>query len=117
MKEKTRMDILIRTTGVTLTETLEATIEEKIGRVEHFAPRAIRARVHVRKVSAHASQRQYLVRVIVELPGNDMSAEQPGPDVISALDLVAGKIERRLSKLKTEQLVRHGHRTPRPGKE
>ena len=111
------MDILIRTTGVTLTETLEATIEDKIGRVEHFAPRAIRARVHVRKVSAHASPRQYLVRVIIEVPGSDMSAQQSGPDVVSALDLVAGKIEHQLSKRKTEQLTRHGHRTPRPGKE
>ena len=111
------MDILIRTTGVTLTEALEEAIEDKIGRVEQYAPRAIRARVHIRKVSAHASPRQYLVRVLVEVPGSDKSAEQAGPDAISAVDAVAEKIERRLRKRKTERLAKRMRRTARPGKE
>lgn len=111
------MDILIRTTGVTLTAALEEMIQGKIGHVEQYAPRAIRARVHVRKVSAHASPRQYLVRVLVEVPGSDKSAEQSGPDVISALDAVAGKIEQRLRRRKTERLAKRMRRTARPGKE
>ena len=100
------MDILIQADGVTLTAELRALVEEKIGRVEDLAPRALRARVRLRKVSAHPSPRQYLVRVLVEIPGADLSAEESGADAVSALDVVAGKIERRARKRKTQRLAR-----------
>ena len=107
------MDILIQADGLTLTENLKGAVEEKIGRVEQYAPRAVRARVRLRKVSAHPSQSQYVVRVLVELPGRDLSAQQIGPEPLLALDIVAEKIERRLRKRKTERLARRDLRNPR----
>jgi len=106
------MDILIQADGVTLTETIRDAVDEKIGHVEQLAPRAVRARVRLRKVSAHHSARQYTVRVLLEIPGADLSAEESRADVISALDVVAGKIERRLRKRKTERLAKRA-RGPR----
>lgn len=103
------MDILIQSDGVIMTETLKSAVEEKIGRVEQCAPRAVRARVRLRKISAHPSDGQYLVRVLCEVPGEDVSAEESGPDVLSALDVVAGKLERQLRKQKTKRLSRAGH--------
>lgn len=100
------MDILINADGLTMTDDLRATIEDKVGRVEQFAPRAIRARVFVRKVSAHHSQRQFAVRVLCEVPGRDRSAEEYGPDPVSALDVAATKIERQLRRRKTDRLAR-----------
>jgi ribosomal subunit interface protein len=100
------MDILIQADGVTLTQAIKDAIDEKIGRVELYAPRVLRARVRLRKVSAHPSPRQYIVRVLVEIPGADLSAEESRAEVVSALDVVAGKIERRLRKRKTERLAR-----------
>ena len=46
------------------------------------------------------------MRILVEIPGADLSAEESSADVISALDLVAGKIERRLRKRKTDRLAK-----------
>ena len=106
------MDILIQADGVVLTEALKAAIDEKIGRIEQHAPRAIRARVRLRKVSAHPSPQQYIVRVLCELPGQDLSVEESGADVLVALDIAAGKIARRLRKQKTERLARRA-RGPR----
>ena len=100
------MDIVIRTVGLELTKSQEATIEEKIGRIEHYGPSIVRARVFVHKESAHASKRQYSVRVLAEIRGADVTAEEAGPDVISALDIVAEKMERRLRKHKTGRLAR-----------
>ena len=94
------MDILVQAEGVTLTEAIKNAVDEKIGRVELYAPRAVRARVNLRKVSAHSSPRQFTVRVLVEIPGADLSAEESGPDVVGALDAVERKIERRLRKRK-----------------
>lgn len=100
------MDILIHTDGLRLTDSLYGAIEEKIGRVEQSAPRALRARVRIRKASARANEAQYVVRVLVEIPGADLSAEQIGPEPMLALDIAADKIERRLRKHKTERLAR-----------
>jgi ribosomal subunit interface protein len=100
------MDILVQADGVTLTETIKNAIDEKIGRVELCAPRALRARVSLRKISAHPSPRQFTVRVLVEIPGADLSAQESSADVIGALEVVAGKIERRLRKRKTERLAK-----------
>lgn len=110
------MDIIIQTDGVTLSDNLRDAVEDKIGRVEQHAPRALRARVRLRKVSAHANSGQYVVRVLVELPGDDMSAEQIGPDPMLALDIVSEKIERRLRKVKTERIARR-HRNGAPRKD
>jgi putative sigma-54 modulation protein len=100
------MDILIHADGLNLTEDLRALVDEKIGHVQQYAPRAVRARVHMRRVSAHPSGGQYVVRVLFELPGTDLAAEERGADPVTALDVVAEKIERRLRKRKTEQLAR-----------
>ena len=100
------MDILIQADGVTLTDSLKDIVDEKIGRVEHYMPRALRARVHLRKVSAHPSPRQFIVHVICDLPHATISTEESGPNVISALDLVAEKLEARVRKLKTARLAR-----------
>jgi putative sigma-54 modulation protein len=99
------MDILVHADGLTLTKVLQDAVEEKIGRVEQYAPRALRARVRIRKTSAHANQAQYVVRVLVELPGRDLSAEQIGPEPMLALDILAEKIERRLRRRKTKRLA------------
>ena len=100
------MDILIRADGVELTEKLREAVNQKIGRVRQYAPRALRARVHLHKVRATASAHQFRARVHYELPGNDLSAEHTAHDPVAALDLVAEKIERRLRKRKTARLAR-----------
>lgn len=100
------MDILIQSDGLVLTESLKGLVEEKIGRLIQYAPRAMRARVRLRKVSAHPSPSQYVVRVLVELPGRDLSAQQTGPEPLRALEIVSEKIERRLRKRKTSRLAR-----------
>jgi putative sigma-54 modulation protein len=99
------MDILIHADGLILTDVLKDAVEAKIGRIEQYAPRALRARVRIRKSSARANQAQYVVRVLVELPGRDLSAEQIGPEPMLALDILAEKIERRLRKRKTRRLA------------
>ena len=100
------MDILIRAEGVELTEKLREAVNQKIGRVRQYAPRALRARVHLHKVRANASPHQFRARVHYEIPGNDLVAEHTAHDPVAALDLVAEKIERRLRKRKNARLAR-----------
>lgn len=100
------MSILIRVEGVQLTEKLREAVNRKIGRVRRYAPRALRARVQLHKLHATPSPHQFRVRVLYELPGNDLIAEHTAHDPIVALDFVAEIIERRLRKRKTARLAR-----------
>jgi putative sigma-54 modulation protein len=100
------MDILIHAEGFRLNDQLRAAAEEKIGRMEHFAPSAMRARVTLRKESAHSSKKQFHARVLIEVPGNDISADQLAQGPLEALDLLSEKIEQRLRKRKTAKLAR-----------
>src|SRR4051812_15570055 len=67
--------ILIRAEGVELTDKLRDAVNRKIGRVRQYAPRALRARVQLHKLHANPAPHQFRVRVLYEVPGNDLSAE------------------------------------------
>lgn len=100
------MDVLIHADGFALGDSQKATIEEKIGRLENHEPRAIRARVHVRKTSAHPSPSQFQIKVLVEVPGHDLTAEEHAAQPMEAVDLLMDKIEHQLERRKTERLAK-----------
>jgi ribosomal subunit interface protein len=100
------MDILVHAEGFRLSEMLRAAAEEKVGRLESLAPRALRARVTLRKESAHPSKKQFHAKVLFEVPGNDLTAEQYAEGPLEGLDLLCEKIEQRLRKRKTAKLAR-----------
>lgn len=100
------MDMLIHAEGFRLSDSLRDAAEEKIGRVEHYEPRALRARVTLRKASAHPSKTQFNAKVLVEVRGNDITAEKSAASPLEALDLLVEKIEQRLRRRKTAKLAR-----------
>lgn len=99
-------DILIYADGVDLTDKLRDAVATKIGRVRQYAPRAFRARVRLIKLLAARSQHQFRAHILYELPGNDLAAEHIAHEPMTAVDIVAEKIERRLRKRKTARLAR-----------
>ena len=106
------MEVVIHAPGLTLGAGYKTAIEDKIGRVEHVEHRVLKAHVHIHK-AAHHSKQQYIVRVLCEVPGADLSAEEQAEDALSALDIVAEKIERRLRKRKTARLAKRVKASPR----
>jgi ribosomal subunit interface protein len=101
------MDILVHAEGFRLDETMREAVGDKIGHTASVhAPKAVRARVNLRRVSAHPSQRQFKASVLIEVPGVDLSAEESAEQPMAAVDLLVEKIERRLSRRKTARLAR-----------
>jgi ribosomal subunit interface protein len=100
------MDVLIHADGFRLTGSLKGTVENKIGSLDQFEPRALRARVHLRRASAHASPKSFQATVLIEVPGADLSAEEHASQPLEAVDLLVEKIEQRLRKRKTERLAK-----------
>ena len=105
------MDILVHSEGFTLYEKLKDQIEDKVGRIELHDQRAIRVRVTLKRLSAHTSPKQFAATVHVEVPGNDIHAEQKAGAPLEAVDLVLEKVEHQLSRKKTEKLAK---RTKKP---
>jgi ribosome-associated translation inhibitor RaiA len=85
------MDVLIRTEGVFLSDTLRDAVIRKMGRVRQYAPRALRARVLLHKTCSKSSAHQFRARVHYEIPGNDLFAEQCAHEPMAAIDLLAEK--------------------------
>jgi len=100
------MDILIHSEGFALDDRKKALIEEKVGRLEHYAPRALRARVTLRLDSAHHNEKQFVAKVLIEIPGNDLAAEKKAGEPLEAIDLLVEKMERQLERRKTERISR-----------
>lgn len=100
------MDILVHADGFRMSDTLRDAVVEKIGRLEHYAPRALRARVNLRRVSSHTSSSQFQATVLVEVPGQDLSAQEKATQPLECVDLLTEKIERRLMKRKTAKLAK-----------
>lgn len=106
------MDILVHAEGFQLDDRLKDAVIDKVGRLEHFAHRILRARVTLRRASAHASAKQFVARVLMEVPGRDLSAEQKAGEPLEAVDLLVEKMEQQLRKRKSSQLAK---RTRTPG--
>ena len=106
------MDILVHSEGFRLGDELKDAVEEKVGRLEHFADRILRARVTLKRVSAHASARQFQATILMEVPGRDISATQAASQPLEAVDLLVEKVEQRLRKRKTAKLSKREHTPP-----
>ena len=100
------MDILVHAEGFRLTDDLKEKTIDKVSRLEQFGGRVLRARVTLRRASAHPSSRQFEAHVLMEVPGNDVSAMQKASQPLEALDLLVEKVEQRLRKRKTAKIAR-----------
>lgn len=98
------MEIITHLDGLALSEDQREAVDRKLSRIEHLERRAIRTRLHIRKDSAHQSQQQFLVKVLIEVPGQDITAEEKAAHPMEALDLLWDKIEHLLLRRKTERL-------------
>ncbi len=107
------MDTIVHSEGFTLYDKLKEQIEDKIARIEFHDQRVIRARVTLKRLSAHPSPKQFAASVLLELPGNDIRAEQQAGAPIEAVDLVLEKVGHQLERRKTEKLSKRNHRKPR----
>lgn len=105
------MDILVHSEGFRLGEDLKDAVEEKVGRLKHFADRILRARVTLKRV-VHPSARQFQATVLMEVPGRDVSATQAASQPLEAIDLLVEKVEQRLRKRKTAKLAKRVHTPP-----
>ena len=108
------MDVLVHADGFRLRDEVRSAVEYKIGGLEQYAPRALRANVHLRRVSSHHNDKEFQAKVLLEVPGNDISAEKAASQPLEAVDLLYEIAENILRKRKDDRLSKRVKETGEP---
>ncbi len=96
------MKITMRSKGVTLTESVKAHLEEKLGRLDRYFDKEVdvQAKITVEK-DRHKSE------VTINLPHTILRSEETTEDMYASIDAVVDKIERQIEKYKTRLDRKH----------
>ena len=107
------MEIVITGRRTDVPERYRRQVEEKLGKVTQFAPRAHRIDVEwSRERNPRQSHQCEKVEITVRDKGPVIRAEACAEDFLAALDLASGKLVERLRRLGDKRKVHHGRQTP-----
>lgn len=98
------MNSLVHSEGFRLSDDMKEKAIVKVGRLEPFAPRILRARITIRLASPRPSKQQFEATMLMELPGNDISAMQKASEPLEAVDLLVDKMGQLMRKRKTAKM-------------
>ncbi len=101
------MHIIVAGRHIDITDALRTRVMEKVGRLSRYFAQVHRAQAWLR-VEPHPGRNQ-VVEVTVWADGIVLRGEEAGEDMYAAIDLVAGKLERQISKFRGK--VIHHRRT------
>ncbi len=73
---------------------------EKIGRLEKYYRNIVKAEVALEEHGSDTPNVKYGCKVKILIPGNDLFAEEYSKDIFTAIDMVVGKLQQQLRKVK-----------------
>ena len=106
------MDVVVLGRHCAVTDRFRQQVEDKISRLDRFAPRVIRLEVEVTKENTRMASESERVELTVYWRGPLVRAEAAADDRFAALDLALDKLLARLRKAADRRRVHHGSRTP-----
>lgn len=94
------MDLVLRGKNMEVTESLKDYAQQKLSRITKIFDGIIDTQVGFNVVKNKSVANNQIVEVTVHLPGGVIRAEEAQSSMYAAIDLVAEKIERQLSRFK-----------------
>jgi putative sigma-54 modulation protein len=94
------MEIVVRGRNVNVTERVEEYIEKKIGKLERYLPIIDEARMELSQEETRSAQHRMIAQLTVRSRGKILRAEERDQDLFSAIDLVAEKMQRQITRFK-----------------
>ncbi|MBU0546417.1 ribosome-associated translation inhibitor RaiA [Patescibacteria group bacterium] len=114
------MQVIISAKGIELTDAVKEYVEEKIGSLEKFYDKILRAHVVVGKENQHHLKgKVFVAECKLEVPGNDLFASKNELSLHKAIDKVRDYLEQELKKHKvmTREKLKKDKRKVRDSKE
>ena len=95
------MQLIISGKGIDLTPAIEEYVNKKIGSIEKFYDRIVRAHVTVGLDSNHSVKgKKFFAECKLEVPGPDIFVMETGEDLYAAIDVMRNRIEDEVKKHK-----------------
>lgn len=94
------MEIVVRGRNVTVTERVEEYVEKKIGKLERYLPIIDEARMELSQEETRSAQHRMIAQLTVRSRGKVLRAEERDQDLFAAIDLVAEKMQRQITRFK-----------------
>ncbi len=94
------MEIVVRGRNVNVTERVQEYVEKKIGKLERYLPIIDEARMELSQEETRSAQHRMIAQLTVRSRGKVLRAEERDQDLFSAIDLVAEKMQRQITRFK-----------------
>jgi putative sigma-54 modulation protein len=94
------MEIVVRGRNVSVTERVEEYVEKKIGKLERYLPIIDEARMELSQEETRSAQHRMIAQLTVRSRGKVLRAEERDQDLFAAIDLVAEKMQRQITRFK-----------------
>jgi ribosome hibernation promoting factor len=94
------MEIVVRGRNVTVSERVEEYVEKKIGKLERYLPIIDEARMELSQEETRSAQHRMIAQLTVRSRGKVLRAEERDQDLFAAIDLVAEKMQRQITRFK-----------------
>jgi putative sigma-54 modulation protein len=86
-----------------VTPRLQAYVEKKVGKLDHYLPEIEEVRMDVAVEHARSSTQRQIAQLTVRTRGTILRAEERSADIYSAIDAALDKMRRQISRYKTRR--------------
>ncbi len=94
------MEIVVRGRNVSVTERVQEYVEKKVGKLERYLPIIDEARMELSQEETRSAQHRMTAQLTVRSRGKVLRAEERDQDLFAAIDLVAEKMQRQITRFK-----------------
>ncbi|MEO8293838.1 MAG: ribosome-associated translation inhibitor RaiA [Actinomycetota bacterium] len=101
------MEFVVTGRGIRVTDQIREAAEHKLARLTRMEPRATRIEIEITVAGNPRLRGSHHVEAVLRVPRATFRAQGRGPDVPTALDQLADRLERQVRD-------HHGRRRPRP---
>ncbi len=94
------MEMVVRGKNVAVTDRVQEYVEKKVGKLERYLPIIDEARMELSQEDTRSAQHRMIAQLTVRARGKVLRAEERDQDLFAAIDLVAEKMQRQITRFK-----------------
>lgn len=94
------MNIVVRGRNINITPRLEDYVDKKVGKLDRFLPTIDEARMELAVEETRSAQHSQIAQLTVRSRGRILRAEERDQDIFAAIDTVAEKMQRQITRYK-----------------
>jgi putative sigma-54 modulation protein len=95
-----KMNMVVRGRNINITPRLEEYVEKKVGKLDRYLPTIDEARMELAVEETRSAQHSQVAQLTVRSRGRILRAEERNQDIFAAIDAVAEKMQRQITRYK-----------------